>query len=820
MPDTPSRAQIVIVGGGIIGASLAYHLTKLGLTDVVLLEQGELSGGTTWHAAGLVGQLRATESMTELIRYSTELYARLEEETGQSTGWKQTGSLSVARSPERMTALRRMASQARGFGVEVEMLTPQEAGEKWPLMRTDDLVGAAWLPGDGKANPTDLTQALIRGARSRGATVLQHAKVTGFQTSNGRITAVQTSAGDIECETVVNCAGQWAPQVAEMAGSWVPLHSCEHFYIVTDAIPGVSPDLPVLRDQDGHIYFKEEVGGVVMGGFEPNAKPWVGPFDIPDPFVFQLLEDDWEQFAPLMENAIQRMPVLETTGIKKFYNGPESFTPDNNFLMGRAPGVGNMFVLAGFNSSGIASAGGAGLAMAEWILAGEPTRDLWSVDIRRFSKFTSAETWLRDRSAETLGLHYAIHWPHHEAETGRPLRRSPIDHLLRERGAAMGSRLGWERPNWFAPQGVEPRNLYSFNHQNWRPYVNAEHLALRGGVGLIDQTAFSKFLLTGADVEERLQYLCAADMSVAPGRVVYTPVLNERGGYESDVTVTRLGPTEYLWVTGSGQYERDLDILRGEMAGTGTQVIDVTSAYAVLGVMGPRAAELLGGLSGADLSIEAFPLYTSKDLLLGPVPVKAARLSYVGDLGWELYVPTEYAVALYELLMSAGGRYGLTPVGHYAVDAMRIEKSYRAWGRELTPDYTPLEAGLAFSTKLKKDIGFRGREALEQQRAEGLRRRLVTVHLPGDEHAVWGGELLLRDGEPVGQLTSAGYSAALGATAAMGYVAPRDTNVVVDAEYLSAGSYQIDLAGELLDVEVGLKSRFDPTGLRMKGDSR
>ena len=811
----PARSRVVIVGGGIVGTSVAYHLTKMGITDVVLLEQGSLSCGTTWHAAGLVGQLRSTEAMTGLIKYSTELYAALEEETGFGTGWKQSGSLSVARTPERMTALRRTAGMARAFGVEAEVISAAEAGQRWPAMRVDDLAGAVWLPGDGKANPTDLTQALARGARDRGARVLEHTKVVGIDVADGRVTGVRTEAGTIECEILVNCAGQWAAKVGAMAGTTVPLHSVEHFYIVTEAIEGITRDLPVLRDQDGYIYFKEEVGGLVMGGFEPDAKPWVGPHDIPEPFVFQLLPEDWDQFAILMDNAIVRVPAMEAAGIKMFYNGPESFTPDNNFIMGQTPEIPNMYVLAGFNSTGIASAGGAGLALAEWIIEGEPTRDLWPVDVRRFAPFHGNETWLRDRTKETLSLHYAIHWPNHEPETGRPLRRSPVHHLLAEAGAVMGSRMGWERPNWYAPEEAERKVEYSFGHQNWRPYVDAEVTATRERVSLLDQTAFSKFLVTGPDAEDVLQYLCTADMAVAVGTTVYTGILNDRGGYESDVTITRTAPDAYLLITGSGQATRDRHyITRSLPAGTRTQITDVTSSYAVLGVMGPSSRALLGRLTKTDLSSERFPFYTSQEIDLGPVPCRATRVSYVGELGWELYIPTEYAVTAYEYLSEAGADLGLTLTGHYAINAMRIEKGYRAWGHELTPDRTPVEAGLTFACKLKTGIGFRGREAVEKQRRTGVRSKLVSVTVDDPDVALWGGELLLRDGEPAGFLSSAAYGPTIRQGVALAYV-ERDLGVV-DKEYILAGGYQLDVGGELLDARVGLRPPFDPSGTRTK----
>jgi glycine cleavage system aminomethyltransferase T len=529
-----------------------------------------------------------------------------------------------------------------------------------------------------------------------------------------------------------------------------------------------------------------------------------------------LLEEDWDQFAILMENAITRVPALERAGIRKLYNGPESFTPDNNFIMGEVVEVPNMYVLAGFNSTGIASAGGAGMALAEWIVAGEPDRDLWPVDIRRFAPFNSNESWLRERTKETLGLHYAIPWPNKEPETGRPLRRSPVHHLLDAQGAVMGSRNGWERPNWFAPTGVERKTGYSFGHQNWRPYVNAEHQGTRDGVALLEQTAFGKFLLRGPDVEDALQYICANDMAVAPGTTVYTGILNDRGGYESDVTVTRTAPNEYLLVTGSAQATRDEHYLNRHLpAGSGTEIIDVTSSYAVLGIMGPKSRTLLERLTRSNLGNDAFPFYTSQKIDVGPVPVRATRVSYVGDLGWELYIPTEYAVTAYERLVDAGSDLGLTLAGHYAVDAMRIEKGYRAWGRELTSDRTPVEAGMTFTCKLASNVDFRGREAVEKAKAAGPKARLVSLTLDDPDAVLWGGELLLRDGEPKGFVTSAAHSAVLGRCAAMAYVEPEVG--VADADYVLAGSYQVDVAGDVYAVTAGLKAPFDPTGSRLKG---
>ncbi len=586
-----------------IGTSVAYHLTRLDWTDVLLVEQGRLSSGTTWHAAGLVGQLRASESGTRLVQYSTQLYAELEAEVGLSTGYKPVGGVTVARTADRMMQLRRTAASADAYGLECTMLTPAQAKERWPAMQVDDLVGAIWLPGDATANPTDLTQALARGARQRGARIAEKTRVLDVLVEGGRVTGVRTDAGDVEAEIVVNCAGQWAKQVGLLAGVTVPLHSAEHFYVVTEQVDGVHPDLPILRDPDGYTYFKEEVGGLVVGGFEPEAKPWVAPDRIPYPFEFQLLEEDWEHFSVLMESAMLRIPALRETGVRKFYNGPESFTPDNQFILGQSPEVTNFYVGAGFNSVGIASAGGAGRALAEWIVNGEATSDLTAVDIRRFARFNGNNRWLHDRVAEVLGLHYEIPWPNREMRTARPFRRSPLHAVLESSNANFGSRMGWERPNFFAPPGTAPEIEYTWSKPNWLPWVADEHTSTRTGVTVFDQTSFSKYLVVGPGAEAALQWLCTADVAVPPGRTVYTGMLNARGTYESDVTVTRISATEYLVVSSAATTERDQDHMRRNLPpGCAATVVDLTSGYAVLGVMGPRSRELLSRLTSADLS--------------------------------------------------------------------------------------------------------------------------------------------------------------------------------------------------------------------------
>jgi len=818
--DLPARARVVIIGGGVIGASVAYHLAQLGWTDTLLLEQGQLSCGTTWHAAGLVGQLRATESGTRLVQYSTSLYERLEAETGLGTGFRRCGGVTVARTQDRLTQLRRTAATAEAFGLDCELITAAQARDRYPVLETSDLAGALWLPGDGRANPADLTAALARGARMRGAVIAERVRVTGITISEdygGRaVTGVTTDAGPVEAEIVVNCAGQWAKQVGALAGVNVPLHSAEHFYVVTEQIPGVHRDLPVLRDPDGYTYFKEEVGGLVVGGFEPEAKPWVAPDKLPYPFEFQLLGEDWEHFSILMENAMTRIPVLRDTGIKLFLNGPESFTPDNQFVLGEAPGLRNFFVCAGFNSVGIACAGGAGQAAAQWIMTGDPGQDTTAVDIRRFAPFNGNVQWLHDRVGEILGLHYAIPWPNRELRTARPFRRSPAYHLLKAAGASFGSRMGWERANFFAPPGESPEIRYSWGKQNWLPWSAAEQRAARSAVAVFDQTSFSKYLVSGPDAERALQWICTADVAVPPGHVVYTGLLNDRGTYESDLTVTRVSAREYLLVSSAATTERDKDHLRRQLPrGAQVTITDVTSALAVYGVMGPRSRELLSGLSRASFANDEFPLRTSREVDLSYANVRATRISYIGELGWELYVPAEFAAGVYEDLMAAGEALGVVNAGYYAIESMRLEKGYRAFGRELTPDYGPVEAGLLFACKLRTPTEFLGRAAVEKARKIGPRRRLVSLVASDPEVTLWGGELVLRDGVAAGQLTSAAWGEALGRPVGLAYLWDT-TGDPVTADWIRAGRYEVNVGGEVSPAAVSLAPPFDPASARMQ----
>jgi sarcosine dehydrogenase len=808
----PGQARAVIVGGGIVGCSVAYHLAKLGWRDVILLERGALSCGTTWHAAGLVGQLRPNLNMTALIRYSTALYASLEAETGQATGWKRCGSITVARTPERMTQLRRTVALAGAFGLEAHVIAPAEAGRLWPLMRTDDLVGAVWLPGDGKANAADLTMALARGARALGVTIHERLPVTDVLVERGRAAGVVTRAGPMPADVVVLCAGLWTRELAARCGVTVPLHAVEHMYLVTRPIPGVVPDLPVMRDPDGMVYFKEEVGGLVLGGFEPGAKPW-GVNGVPDDFAFALLKEDWEQFRVLMDEAIARVPALESAEVVRLLNGPESFTPDNNFILGEAPDVAGLFVAAGFNSAGIASAGGAGRALAEWIVDGHPSADLWPVDIRRFAACHRNPAWLRERVRDIPGLHYAIAWPMREFESGRDLRRSPLWERHAARRACFGAKMGWERPNWFAPEGIAPRPAYSWGRPNWFPAVAAEHRAAREAVALWDQTSFSKFLVHGPDAEDVLQRACANDVAVPPGRVVYTGVLNERGGYESDLTVTRLAEDAYFLVSGTAQTTRDFHLLRRRLHSSRSTVVDVTSAWAVLGVMGPQSRTLLQRVSDADLGDEAFAFSTMQEIPIGSAMVRALRITYVGELGWELYVPMESAAVLYDRLVDAGQDLGLRDAGFYALETLRLEKAYRAWGRDVTPDDTPIEAGLEFAVRYDTRVAFIGRDALLRQKERGITKRLVIFTVDDARAYPLGDEPILRDGAGVGWLSSAGWGHALGQAVGMGYVRHEDG---VDRAFIEAGRYEIDIAGERFPAAARLRPPFDPAGVRIR----
>jgi len=808
----PSHARAVVVGGGIAGCSVAYHLTKLGWRDVVLLERRDISCGTTWHAAGLVGQLRATNNLTRLAKYGADLYETLEAETGQATGFRRPGAVTLARHAERMHELKRQASTARCFGVEVEVITAKEAGRRWPLIRTDDLVGALWVPRDGRTNPIDTTLALAKGARMGGATILENTAVTGITLRNGAVAGVRTTAGDIACEVVVNCAGMWARDLGALAGVAVPLHASEHFYIVTEPMAGVTPDLPILRDLDGFIYVREEVGGLLMGGFEPVAKPW-GMQGIPESFAFSLLPEDWDHFQVMMEQAIHRIPSMETAPVRRHVNGPESFTPDGRYLLGEAPECRNFFVAAGFNSVGIASGAGAGKALAEWIVGGEAPMDLWDIDIRRVAPFQTNPRYLHDRTVEMVGRLYAMHWPFQQPSTSRDVRKSGLHDRLAARGACFGAVMGWERANWFAAPGMVSEYRYSWGRQNWFERSAEEHRAVREAVGLFDQSSFTKLRLEGPDAVAVLQNLCANDVDVPVGRIVYTQMLNAHGGIECDLTVTRLARDAYFIVTGASVSTHDTDWIRRHLGDARVVLTDVTSGSAVLGVMGPRSRALLARLTTEDLSNGAFPFLTSREIWLGAARVRASRVTYVGELGWELYVPAELAPGVYDALVAAGDDLGLRHAGYHAMDSLRIEKAYRSWGHDLGSEDTPLQAGLAFAVRFDKRVPFLGRDALLAQREKPLTRRLVVFTLESPEPLVYHDEPILRDGALVGRITSGAYGHTVGRAIGLGYVEHADG---VTGAYVESGRWEVEIACDRHRARAQLTPPYDPKSLRVR----
>jgi 4-methylaminobutanoate oxidase (formaldehyde-forming) len=817
MASLPKEARAVIIGGGIIGCSTAYHLAELGWKDIVLVERGKLTSGSTWHAAGLVGQLRTSANITQLLKYSVELYDKLEAETGLATGWKMNGGLRLACNAERMTEIKRQATTAHSFGLEMELLSPQEALKLWPLMDVSDLVGAAFLPTDGQANPADIAQSLAKGARNRGVQIIEEMPVTAILTAGGRAVGVRTAEGDIKAEVVVNCGGQWARQVGALAGVSVPLQSVQHQYIVTEAL-GAPKDLPTLRDPDRLIYFKEEVGGLVMGGYEHNPIPWLPngeTGDLPDNFGFQLLENDLEHFEPLMEQALARVPALAKAGIKQVINGPESFTPDGNFILGEATELKKFYVGAGFNAFGIASGGGAGRALAEWIAGGEPPMDLWPVDIRRFGQLHRDRRWVLTRTLEAYAHHYSMAWPHEELESGRPLRVSPLYERLKAQGACFGSKLGWERPNWFAPKGVEPKDVYTYGRQNWFDPVGAEHTACREKVALFDQTSFAKFMLLGKDAEAALTWICANDVARKPGSLIYTQMLNERGGIECDLTVTRIAEDAYYIVTGTGFATHDFHWIRGHIPpGLEARLIDVTSAYGTLALMGPRARDVLQPITQADVSNAAFPFGTSREIMVAGAPVRALRVTYVGELGWELHVPMDSIGAVYDALMESGRAHGIVNAGYRAIESLRLEKFYRAWSSDISPDHSPLEAGMAWAVKLKKNTPFLGREALVAQAAKKLPKLLACFTVDDPAIVLLGRETMFRNGKQCGWLSSGGYGYTLGTNIGIGYV--RDTERGVTPEEVLAGQYELEIACGRYPAKVSLEPLYDPRMERVK----
>ncbi|MFC3694207.1 FAD-dependent oxidoreductase [Chenggangzhangella methanolivorans] len=813
MTELPSSAKVVVVGGGIVGCSTAYHLGKLGV-ETLLIERDRLTSGSTWHAAGLVGQLRTSANITQLLGESVRIYKELEAETGLATGWKMNGGLRLACNKDRWTEVKRQATTARSFGLEMQLLTPKEAQDLWPLMSVDDVVGAAFLPTDGQANPSDITQALAKGARMAGVTIREQVSVEGVEIESGRVVAVVTNHGRVACEKLVICAGLWSRELGRMAGVNIPLTAVKHQYIVTEQIEGVTRGLPTLRDPDRLTYYKEEVGGLVMGGYEPNPLPWETPGGPPKDFSFSLLDEDWDHFSPIMELALGRVPALETAGVKQLINGPESFTPDGNFILGAAPETKGVYVGCGFNAFGIASGGGAGMALAEWVAKGEAPYDLWPVDIRRFGLNHRDETWVKTRTLEAYAKHYTMAWPSEEHDSGRPLRRSPLYDRLKAAGAVFGEKLGWERPNWFAGEGEDAHDRYSYGRPNWWGAVKREHEACRERAALFDQSSFAKFLMVGRDAEKALSWIAAADVAKPVGALTYTQMLNARGGVECDLTVGRLAEDRFYIVTGTGFATRDFDwISKNIPEDCDAHLVDVTASRAVLSLFGPRARDVLSAISPDDLSNAAFPFGTVREISVAGAPTLALRVTYVGELGWELHVPTEFAATVYEALTEAGRPHGLALAGYRAIETLRLEKGYRAWGAEIGPDHTPRMAGLGWAVKLKSETPFLGRAALVEQAGEPLPRLLAGFTVDDPDVILLGRETILRDGKRVGWLASGGFGHTIGRPIGYGYV--RDPGGV-DAQFVMSGDYQLDVAGALVPASVSLKPFVDPQATRPK----
>lgn len=810
-PDIPERAQVVVVGGGIVGCSIAYHLTRRDIADVVVLEQGTLTCGTTWHAAGLVSQLKSTHSLTRLATYSSRLFEELEDETGQATGYRTPGSISVADNEERWEEILRGATMAEGVGVETQVIDLDEAAERWPLMRTDDLVGALYIPRDGQTSPVDTTMALAKGAKARGARVIENVAVTQLKEANGKVTGVVTEQGEIECEIVVLATGMWTRHLAAQIGVNVPLQACEHFYIVTEPIDGMEIGTPTLRDPGNYTYFKEETGKIMAGFFEPRGKVWRMD-QIPRDFSFATLPEDWEHVGPIFERAIHRVPALGDVGLQLFFNGPEAFTPDGVYYMGEAPEVDNCYVAAGFNSVGIQSAGGVGWALADWIADKHPPMDLNSVDIRRALPFQSDENYLRDRISESLGLLYAMHWPFRQYDSARGIRLSPLHDRIDAAGAVFGETAGWERPNWYADTGQAREYEYSYGKQNWHDNMVRECLGVRNAVGLFDQTSFAKARVAGPDALAVLNHISVAQIDAPIGKAVYTQWCNDKGGIEADLTVTRLADDEFFVVTAAAAETRDFTWLRRACVGHDVTITNVTHDMVMLGVMGPNSRRLLSELTDADLSNDGFGFGWSRRITIAGTEVLALRMSYVGELGWELYMPNADAIAVYDAIVSAGDAHGLVHAGYHAMNSLRLEAGMRHWGHDITDEDTPLEAGLGFAIDWDKGE-FRGRDALAAQREQPRSKRLMQFRVEDPDLLTYHDEPLYRDGTVVGRTASSMWSATQDRCCAMGYVEHPDGGAVT-RDWLESAEWATNIGGRQVALSVSIRSWYDPMNTR------
>ena len=810
MRSLPTTADVVVIGGGIIGVSTAYHLARDHKKRVVVLEQNKISSGSTWHAAGLVGQLRSSASITQVLKYSVDLYKNLETETGLQTGWKMSGCLRLACNEDRWIEYKRLATTARSFGMDMHLLSAVEAKAKFPLMQVDDLVGATFLPTDGQASPSDITQALAKGARMHGVQIIEGVGVTGFILANNRVTAVRTEQGDITCEQVANCGGMWARQIGAMAGVNVPLQPVKHQYVITEKMHGLSTDAPTIRDPDRRTYFKEEVGGLVFGGYEPDPVCWTKD-DVPQDFEFRLFDDDWDHFDQHLGQALARIPALHDTGIKKMIHGPESFTPDGNFILGATPELKNFHVGAGFNAFGIAAGGGAGWVLADWIANGEAPMDLWAVDIRRFSGIHTDRSWVASRTLEAYGKHYTVGFPHEEYGSSRPLLKSPIYKNLKSAGGCFGSKLGWERPNWFAPSGVLPIDDYSMGRQNWFSHVGEEHRAARETAVLIDQSSFAKFELRGRDALANLNWICANDVAKPAGRLTYTQLLNTRGGIECDLTVARLTDEHFYIVTGTGFRTHDFAWISDHLKpGTDAVLTDVTESIGTLSLMGPCSRDILQSLTSADVSNAAFKFADARVISVAGHDVRALRVTYVGELGWELHVPNAAMADVYAAILKSDR---VKLAGYRAIESLRLEKGYRAWSADITPNDTPLQAGLGWAVKLHLEVDFIGKSALLAHGNEPLAKMLVTFTTDREDIVLVGRETIQRNGEFAGYLTSAGYGYTIKQPIGMGYIR---NATGVDAAYVMDGEYQLVVAGEIVAAKAHLKPLIDPKNDKVK----
>jgi 4-methylaminobutanoate oxidase (formaldehyde-forming) len=809
----PAQARAVVIGGGVSGCSVAYHLAKAGWTDVVLLERKQLTCGTTWHAAGLIGQLRGSANMTRLAKYSADLYVKLEAETGVATGMRQVGSISVALTAARHEELLRQATVARIFDVEVHEISPDEVKARYPHLNVSDVVGAVALPLDGQCDPANIAMALAKGARMMGAQLFEGAKVTGVTEAGRRVTGVDYIVdgvpGHIAADVVINCGGMWARDLAEQSGVTLPLHACEHFYLVTEPIEGLG-HLPVLRVPDECAYYKQDAGKMMLGAFEPKAKPW-GMEGIREDFCFDTLPEDFDHFQPILEAAMNRMPLFQSAGIHTFFNGPESFTPDDRYYLGPAPELAGYWIAAGYNSVGIVSSGGAGMALAHWITEGEAPFDLWEVDIRRAQPFQRNRKYLKERVTETLGLLYADHFPYRQVETARGVRRTPLHEHLKARGAVFGEVAGWERANWFARPGEAREYRYSWGRQNWFENQKAEHMAVRTGVGLFDMTSFGKIRIEGRDACRYLNRLCSAEMDVVPGKIVYTMFLNERGGIEADLTVTRLSETAYLAVVPGATLQRNLAWMRAHVGEDFAVITDMTAAEAVLCVMGPKSRELMARVSPQDFGNAAHPFGTMREIEVGMGRARAHRVTYVGELGWELYVSSDQAAHVFEALEEAGAGLGLTLCGLHTLDSCRIEKAYRHWGHDITDEDHVLEAGLGFTASRKK-AAYIGRDAVLRKEQGGLDRRLVQFRLEDPEPLMFHNEAVVRDGRIVGPVTSGNYGHFLGGAVGLGYVPCAGES----AEEVLGSRYEIEIAGVRHAALASLVPMHDPKSERVR----